>query len=369
MGRMSALRWILAPYHAAALLTGAKSFRDNPILGSRLLNEKGLHVARMRLAHRMAQARRDRLSSLIGPDDATAFARDGFIEKRDFLPREFFAALRREALETSAPARDTRQGDTITRRIPIDAVGRRRMPAVAKLATDPAFLNLVRYVGASKLTPLVFVQTIFSQVYAVEPDPQTELHADTFHPTVKAWLFLNDVPADEGPFVYVPGSHLATSERLAWERRTAMGAAQSPSFLTARGSFRIGREELAGIGLPRPRVFDVPANTLVVADTGGFHARGLSLRPSVRSEIFAYGRRGPFIPWTGLDPLAAPLITGRASRIGWAMDDLKQRFTGKWASWQNAGETTATEPPELMIHFDLAAVRRLEEARIREAGL
>ena len=37
------------------------------------------------------------------------------------------------------------------------------------------------------------------------PDPQTDLHTDTFHPTVKAWLFLTDVAADAMPFVYVPG--------------------------------------------------------------------------------------------------------------------------------------------------------------------
>ena len=42
------------------------------------------------------------------------------------------------------------------------------------------------------------------------PDPQTALHADTFHPTVKAWLFLTDVAADAGPFTYVPGSHRLT---------------------------------------------------------------------------------------------------------------------------------------------------------------
>ena len=36
-------------------------------------------------------------------------------------------------------------------------------------------------------------------------DPQTDLHTDTFHPTVKAWLFLTDVAPETMPFVYVPG--------------------------------------------------------------------------------------------------------------------------------------------------------------------
>ena len=37
------------PLAALAVFTGAKSFRDNPVLGSRWLNKHGLHV--MRLKH------------------------------------------------------------------------------------------------------------------------------------------------------------------------------------------------------------------------------------------------------------------------------------------------------------------------------
>src|SRR5439155_10478435 len=132
----------------------------------------------------------------------------------------------------------------------------------------------------------------------------TLLHADTFHPTVKAWLFLTDVVEDAGPFTYVPGSHRLTAERLAWERRTSLTARQSANAEIRQGSFRIDPAELPSLGLPQPRAFAVPANTLVVADTFGFHARGPGVRPSLRVEIWAYGRRSPFpspaalVPWT-----------------------------------------------------------------------
>ena len=59
------------------------------------------------------------------------------------------------------------------------------------------------------------------------------------------------------------------------------------------------------LGFGEPKAFAVPQNTLVVADTVGFHARGLSARPSVRVEIWAYGRRNPFLPWLGFDPAFA----------------------------------------------------------------
>ena len=38
------------PLYAAELATGAKSFCDNPLIGSRRLNEAGLHVKRIKLA-------------------------------------------------------------------------------------------------------------------------------------------------------------------------------------------------------------------------------------------------------------------------------------------------------------------------------
>jgi hypothetical protein len=53
--------WLLAPVHAAALLSAAKSFRGNPILGNAALNRAGLHVLRVRLAAAMAAFRRRRL--------------------------------------------------------------------------------------------------------------------------------------------------------------------------------------------------------------------------------------------------------------------------------------------------------------------
>ena len=55
------------------------------------------------------------------------------------------------------------------------------------------------------------------------------------------------------------------------------------------------------LGLPLPRALSVPANTLIVADTFGFHARGASLRPSRRIEIWAMGKRCPFLPWPTVD--------------------------------------------------------------------
>jgi hypothetical protein len=213
--RSGPLSWLLAPVHLAALATSAKSYRDNPFIGSQMLNHAGLHVARMRLARRMAERRRDRMVSLISCEDRAAFCRDGFVVKQEFLPPPTFAALKDQVLAFAAPAREQREGDAITRRIALDRGALSRLPASRALVESAVWLGLIRYISSSRLEPLTYIQTIFTRTCEAPPDPQTRLHADTFHPTVKAWFFLNDVGEDEGPFTYVPGSHRLTARRLA----------------------------------------------------------------------------------------------------------------------------------------------------------
>jgi hypothetical protein len=334
---MKAADIVKYPFWTLALASGAKSFRDNKVIGSPALNQKGLHVARIRLAHDLAWSRRRRLGHLLSPDDRTAFDRDGFIAKRNFLDPDNFARLREQALAHRAVAREMVQGDTITRRMAIDGEARRAMPAIDALLKRKDLAGMVRYVGSFDQEPLWYIQTILSHVKDAAPDPQTNFHSDTFHPSIKAWLFLTDVAEDEGPFCYVPGSHRLTPERLEWEREMSIGAAMKKDSYSARGSFRASPEDLERMKLPKPVAFAVPANTLVVGDTVGFHARGLSARPSRRVEIWAYGRRNPFLPWAGLDPLSLPGIADARIPLMWKGLDRLQSMGLARNSWVDKG--------------------------------
>lgn len=331
----------MLPIWAIQLATGAKSFLDNPLIGSQRLNRHGLHVARVRIADALCRFRRSRLARRVRADWRAAFDRDGFVAIPDIVPPAEFPALRAALLGYSGEAREMRQGDAVTRRLPVDAEMLAAIPALRALLARPDIVALLHYVASYRTTPLHYIQTIVSHVGGNEPDPQETIHADSFHSSLKSWLFLNDVTAEDGPFTYVRGSHRFTPERLAWERARSLADPKAIDRLSARGSPRVSDDALAAMKLPPPEGLAVAANTLVVADTVGFHCRGTSARPGERVEIWSYARRNPFQPWLGGDLLSLPGIAER--RIGWvwALRDRVEKRFGQ--PWQRVGRRRPTD--------------------------
>jgi hypothetical protein len=323
--------WLLA------LLTGAKSFVDNPILGSRRLNAAGLHVLRLRAAHIIARYRRARLAKLLPKELRAQFDRDGFILVPNFLSPEDFEAAQSSVLGAGLECREHQQGDTITRRVPFGPALRRRFPQLAAALKHPLWKGIMAYVSGTRSEPLYYIQAVGGRMAEGPPDPQLQLHSDTFQPSLKAWLFLTDVPPDGRPLTYVAGSHKLSPARAAWEHRKSLEVLTAGDRLSQRGSFRIAPEELAQLGLPPPTHFCVPANTLVAVDTCGFHARADSSRPSVRVELWAYSRGAPFVPWSSGNPLwRLPIAARRAEWLGSIIDRLDRRGWVK-QHWRSAG--------------------------------
>jgi hypothetical protein len=339
---MKPWRWLLLPLWAGAILTSRKGFGRNPVLGSERLNRRGLHVWRMSAAHAMADWRRRRLAGRLAPEDAAGFARDGFIAKPAFLPPDRFRALVAEIESLAAPAHEMQEGGAVTRRIALTPALLRSMPATRALLASPQWRGLLAYVASFDVEPMVYVQTILAGAAGDEPDPQTALHVDTFHPTMKAWFFLEDVAATTGPLTYVPGSHRLTRRRLAWEKRRSVLATQKGA--RKGGAFRIGAGDLKRLRLPPPHRFAVAANTLVVADTSGMHARGRSEGPSIRIEIYAHSRRNPFVPLVGLDPWALPGLRGRKVPLYFWLHDRLAPLGLMREAWRRAGRIAPGAP-------------------------
>lgn len=344
---MKATDWVKAPLWAAGVIGSDKSFRQNPILGSRRLNAWGLHRRRVALAARMAERRRAALAAGVPAAFREDFDRDGFVIRPDFLPREAFERLRERLATETFEAREMRQGQTVTRMIPLDPANLARLPEARAAVHDPELVAGLRYVASTGGQPVWHLQTVIAEPQHGQADPQTALHSDTFHATAKAWLFLQDVGPEDGPFVYAPGSHRLTPERLEWEHRQSLRATDDPRSHHGLGSFRIDPEDFAALGY-RPAVpVAVRANTLVFADTYGFHARSVSTRPTLRMELHGYLRRNPFLPWPGFDPVGLVGLGDRqlAIYLGWL--DLPERLTGRRSIWRRVGAVSPAAPARI----------------------
>ncbi len=301
--RVAWRRVLAMPWYVLSVLTSAKSFRDNPVIGNAKLNRMGLHVWRVKAAHAVFAFRQKCLSSLIDAEDAKSYREQGYLLIENFLDDAEFKALQDEVASYRGEVFETVQGDTMTWRALLDRENLSRLPRCRALSQNGRFRRLLSWCAGRHEMPLFYIERIFNNRFDVEPDPQKKLHSDTFHPTMKAWLFLEDVGEDDGPFTYVPGSHRLTPERLQWERERSINAAAAglDNVYAEKGSLRVEEDELAGLGMQQPKACAVKANTLVIANTFGFHRRGDAKPDSPpRLELWAMSRVNPFNPWPGL---------------------------------------------------------------------
>jgi len=304
----------LFPLRAAALATGAKSFRGNPVLASPRLNRMGLHVKRITLAEKLARHRQRTLQRLVTEEQAETISRDGYILVKNALPDDLFTKLSKEVENTYFEAREMKQGDTVTRFITLAPPVLSTLPALNAFVHGKLFQGILRYTASFNHDPLVTLHTVLTDPNKGNPDPQTNYHLDTFHTTAKGWFFLRDVEMADGPFSYVPGSHRLTKGRIEWEQEQSLIASNHPDGHHALGSFRATISDIKAMGYEDAVPFPVPANSLVIADTHGFHARCVSSRPSTRLAVYGSLRSNPFMPFTGLDPFSLPGLRGRKAQ-------------------------------------------------------
>ena len=288
------------PLWIIELLTTAKSFKDNPIIGSPLLNCMGLHVVRLLMSHAIMRGRMWMLALPISAKDRKSYFRDGYIIKENFLSDEEFEALEKEARAFKGEVREARQGDTLTHRAVLSPDVLQHQSAFKKFISNKLFTRLARFTSGHFREPLYYLEEVKNQYCQGAVDPQKSLHNDTFHPSMKCWFFIDDVSDNTGPFTFVPGSHKPTWERLKWQYRMSLNAKDASNHLHARGSTRFTDEDIKELGLPEPHAFSVNKNTLLIVNVFGIHRRGDSSEKSTRLALWGDSRTNPFIPFPGI---------------------------------------------------------------------
>ena len=132
-------------------------------------------------------------------------------------------------------------------------------------------------------------------------DVQLDAHADIFAPSLKWWYFPEDVYLEHGPLNYALKSCAPTETILKfWHRQSsevcegfAIPPWKEPGH--SEGSLRVSSQELESMGLEMTPII-CKANTLVVANVHGFHARGVAQDPetNIRNAVHGSIRTRPF---------------------------------------------------------------------------
>jgi hypothetical protein len=286
---------IMIPIWVVQLVTTSKSFEANPIIGSQLLNRLGLHVIRLVLSHAIMGARMTMLSYQVSKQDRQFYRKNGYLLKTDFLAADQFQQLADEANNYKGETREGRQGNTLTQRAVMSPEARQQVPVIATLLASRDLSRLTQFTAGTFRAPFYYIEQVKNHHLEGEEDPQKNFHTDTFHPTMKCWYFLEDVTLEKGPFTYVPESSRLTWARIKMEYRKSVLGKHQENRYAKRGSMRYSDEELAELGLPKPKAFVVPANSLVIANTFGIHKRTESGK-STRLGIYGDSRTNPFIP-------------------------------------------------------------------------
>jgi hypothetical protein len=288
-----------------------KSF-IHPWVGNPTLNKLGLHALRMKCAKSFNNFRYNRSKQTSGY--AEKIRRDGCIAIGNFLTQQEFISLYQEVcthIDTITQAHpfptnsltgfqektehewgfDRFDGGTLNRLINIDA---QLLPHTAIFTQNEVLNDLTRAITGKQIkTSKIWIYQTVHGDESKTPDLQKQLHRDTFFSSMKFWYFLEPVTLETGPFSYVIGSHQLTKDRLLWEWRKARNAALSKNGEKS-GSFRITEQEFQELNYEKPRVFTVAENTLVMADTLGFHRRGHAKPGATRLALYGNSRPHPF---------------------------------------------------------------------------
>lgn len=278
------------------------------------LTDTQIHLARIAVADWCNRSRKAvALAFMLDREEERALRDDGIAVIPNFLSDGEFRKLRDEAyravelVEANVPIRQRSQpgfgpqephawgfdrydGGTLNRFIDIQPA---TMPYAHALGSNSRIARLCRVgLGMPRPPRRAMIYLTVNGDEDLNHDIQKDLHRDSYCRKMKYWYFLDPVTRDDGPFVYVPGSHKLTKQRLEWECEQARKRGIPGLFRDS--AFRISPSVLATIGLPAPQARPVAENTLVIADTFGLHRRGDASPGSRRLAIYGQKRPWPF---------------------------------------------------------------------------
>ncbi len=199
--------------------------------GPPVANQLGWQITRTIAKRSAIAARRRILRSPITPDLAEALDRDGIVVVPDFLAAPDQALVRsayEEYLEAPLMRDVGEENRTGIRYLTGPVATARRGDSgdvlTSVLGEDPRIAALAEHViGRRVRMPLrlVLQELTLGDSTGDDSDREQVLHADKAYPCAKAIYAVDEIGSDASPFIYCPGTHRLTAERLRYEH--AMG--------------------------------------------------------------------------------------------------------------------------------------------------
>jgi hypothetical protein len=267
--------------------------------GSVLANRLGYQLFRALSKNAAWHLRRPDVS----PEMAQHVARlneDGVVVIPDFLPREAFEQVRaeytRSLRELPYQPGVVEDNDVAVRYLDID-----KAPPAAFTATREYFQRnplLLGIAAAALRRPVTAVPPVTMNIWEKLPaSDKTErtpganyVHADVHYPTVKMFFYLNDIDEQNGAIQYARGSHKMTPARLAYEYDASVRVARAKREGTLYskvpyGLVRVPSEaQVRDMGIVLESIVG-KANTLIIANTQGFHKQGKFQNEKPREKL------------------------------------------------------------------------------------
>jgi len=256
------------------------------VIGIPFANKLGLQVVRVIKQRCLWHIRRSYPSNL-PPEYRKALDDDGILVLPDFFPQEIFKKIedefkRLEHCPSVNLVKNYRNTNTDWKfgNVPQNNA----YPNIHNyLELNPLIRKVVTYVTRKKVhyaPRAVFESISVPHDKMDDKDGATAVHSDRYYPTMKAFLYMQDVSEADGAFVFCPGSHKVNRRRLWHEYEISYREAQAISGRMAKIPKKLVDIDRAAISpemkkIHKPESICGKKNTLVLANTCGYHARGV----------------------------------------------------------------------------------------------
>lgn len=279
------------------------------VIESRWMNRAGAQIARVLAARAAYHARQAPPARLVQAEVET-LARDGIVVCPNFLDEPAFGRLRDEFFQLIDLDRHEAEthGPNTREAAPLGKYSEDEAPRLHGFCRDERLAGVLAWAERRPIGELwrcAHIERLTQGADLENLDPETELHSDIFFATHKAWFYLEDVTPEQGPLVFVKGSHRIHPVQLYHLYLHSCG-------LAVNGSRRIADTERRRRSLEET-VLTCRRNTLVIANTFGYHRRLRGEPGRQRHAVHFFLRANPFAAhglraWVGQHPAVRDLL-------------------------------------------------------------